>query len=312
MHTAPQPASTRRRWLFAIGLLVLTPCLCIAVVGILVYQAAKESAAVAATAEAEVAATVTAEAAVRTPPVPIKTWTRPIDGADMVYVPAGEFLMGSSDADPDARPEEQPQHTVHLDAFWIDRTEVTEGQWRQCAEAGACPAREDCSGGRFPDHPEMPATCVTWDGAQAYAEWVGGRLPTEAEWEKAARGTAGRLYPWGDNPPDRYRAKYASGLLPEPVPVGTYPLWASPYGALDMAGNVREWVADWHDDHYYDRSGSQDPQGPEAGAYRGVRGGSWSQPQARLRAASRDGFAPGARNSQTGFRVVVAPGPLGP
>jgi formylglycine-generating enzyme required for sulfatase activity len=249
--------------------------------------------------------------------------TRAADGAEMVRVPAGEFLMGG--ADPKAGDDEKPQHTVSLETFWIDWTEVTNAQYVQFlnalgAHAGACSGR-DCAETRvedkyshilhekgryvvergFEDH---PATQVSWYGAEAYCEWAGARLPTEAEWEKAARGVEGRLYPWGDEPPDCGKAQYGDcgGAT---VPVGSRPAGASPYGALDMAGNVWEWVADWYDPVYYGASPVQNPQGPDAGERKVFRGGSWGYPPAFLRASDRARNRPTYAGFNVGFRCAA-------
>ena len=154
----------------------------------------------------------------------------------MVYVPEGEFLMGSEDGDND----ETPEHTVYLDAYWVYKHEVTNPQYRQCIEAGVC----DDSLNNYPED-NYPATMIDWYEADAYCIWAGGRLPTEAEWEKAARGTDAEPTR-GERDPNLRPGKYprcASGTLP----VGSYPACASPYGALDMAGNVWEWVEDRYD-----------------------------------------------------------------
>jgi formylglycine-generating enzyme required for sulfatase activity len=248
-------------------------------------------------------------------------WTRPVDGAEMVYVPAGEFLMGSSDDDPGAADHEKPQHTVYLDAFWIDKYEVTNDQYRKCVEAGACQAPWSCEPGKAsyedPAKGNHPVVCMNWNHAQDYAAWVGGRLPTEAEWEKAARGTDGRLYPWGNSPPDCGKANYHSCwevAAAETLPVGSHPDGASPYGAMDMADNVLEWVADWWDEGYYAASPARNPQGPESGSVNVLRGGGHDYSEDFLRCASRDWGYPDfeAGHRSFGFRVVVAPGPSGP
>jgi formylglycine-generating enzyme required for sulfatase activity len=251
-------------------------------------------------------------------------WTRPVDGAVMVYVPAGEFLMGSSDGDPDAADREKPQHTVYLDAFWIDKLEVTNAQYRKCVEAGACQAPRRCEGdkGFYEDETKgnHPVVCVNWNKAQDYAAWVGGRLPTEAEWEKAARGTDGRLYPWGNSPPDCSKANlYGCVEGPragETLPVGSHPDGASPYGALEMGGNVLEWVADWWDEGYYAGSPARNPQGPESGSVKVLRGSAFPGAPEFARCASRV-WGPGGPEFEPGyydlgFRVVVAPGAFGP
>ena len=211
------------------------------------------------------------------------------DDSMMVYVPAGKFWMGSDDSDPDAEANEKPQHEVYLDAFWIDRTEVTNGQYQLCVADGACspPAwsksytRDSYYGDTEFDN--YPVIYVNWSQAEAYCTWSGKRLPTEAEWEKAARGTDGRIYPWGEEI-DRNRANYLGGDTTE---VGSYPAGTSSYGALDMAGNVWEWVADWYSSGYYASSPDSNPQGPGSGEGRVVRGGSWYYYQGQARAAYR-------------------------
>jgi formylglycine-generating enzyme required for sulfatase activity len=253
---------------------------------------------------------------------PSMTRARATDGAEMIYVPEGEFLMGSKDADRKAADDEKPAHTVYLDAFWIDRTEVTNARYIQFLNTlgdyrGTC-GEHDCvetvledkdshilhREGRyvvesgFEDHPVIE---VTWYGAQAYCEWAGVRLPTEAEWEKAARGIDGRLYPWGNNAPDCDKAQYAdcSGMT---VPVGSKPAGASPYGALDMAGNVWEWVADWYDPAYYDRSPALNPQGASSGERKVFRGGSWGYLPDFIRTTDRARNRPAYAGFNVGFR----------
>jgi formylglycine-generating enzyme required for sulfatase activity len=252
-----------------------------------------------------------------------ETQTRAKDGMVMVYVPAGEFTMGSNQYD-----DEKPVHTVALDAFWIDRTEVSNAQFRQCVEAGVCQAPTTCDWGDPTyddgDKTNHPVVCVNWSQAQAYCQWAGARLPTEAEWEKAARGTDGRVYPWG-NDFDCRRGNFDDEqqiddyVVPggpdcdgykQTAPVGSYPAGASPYGALDMAGNVWEWVNDWYDGGYYAISPSTNPKGPDSGDYRVPRGGSWGDDDYVVRAALRDGGDPAYRSSVIGFRCVVA-GPGG-
>jgi formylglycine-generating enzyme required for sulfatase activity len=246
----------------------------------------------------------------------------------MVHVPAGEFLMGSVDADGQAAADEVTAHTVDLDDFWIDRTEVTNAQYVQFLNAlgayrGACRGY-DCvetkvedpdshilrwegryvveSG--FDDHPVIE---VTWYGAQAYCQWAGVRLPTEAGWEKAARGVDGRLYPWGNDPADCSKAQYGD-CGGKTVPVGTRPAGASPYGALDMAGNVWEWVADWYDPGYYDRSPARNPQGASSGEYKAFRGGSWGYLPKFIRTTDRARNRPSYAGFNLGFRCA-APAP---
>jgi formylglycine-generating enzyme required for sulfatase activity len=248
--------------------------------------------------------------------------TRTADGAEMVHVPAGEFLMGGTDA---VGSDERPQHPVYLDAFWIDRTEVTHARYVRFldalgAHAGACGGR-DCvetkledkyshilhHDGRYavePGFEDHPVTQVTWYGAQAYCVWAGVRLPTEAEWEKAARGGDGRLYPWGDEAPDCDKAQYGD-CGGETVPAGSRLAGASPYGVLDMAGNVWEWVADWYDPAYYGASPAQNPRGPDAGERKVFRGGSWGYPGAFMRASDRARNRPTYAGFNVGFRCAA-------
>jgi formylglycine-generating enzyme required for sulfatase activity len=243
---------------------------------------------------------------------------------EMIYVPAGDFLMGSTAADK-AVDDEQPQHTAYLDAFWIDRTEVTNAQYVQFLNIlgeyrGTCEGR-DCietkvededshilrQDGRyvvesgFEDHPVIE---VTWYGAQAYCKWAGARLPTEAEWEKAARGADGRMYPWGSDAPDCSKAQYAdcSGMT---VPVGTRLAGASPYGVLDMAGNVWEWVADWYDAAYYGSFPAQNPKGANSGEHKVFRGGSWGYLPKFTRTTDRARNHPTYAGFNLGFRCAT-------
>jgi formylglycine-generating enzyme required for sulfatase activity len=230
----------------------------------------------------------------------------------MVYVPAGEFAMGSERLD-----NEKPVHTVYLDSFWIDRTEVTNAQFRHCVEAGACQAPTTCDDG-FPNYGDegkanSPVVCADWSQAESYCRWAGARLPTEAEWEKAARGTDGRVYPWGNDPAscDRvntYVDSEGGRCVGHAVDVGSYPAGASPYGALDMAGNVWEWVADWYDAEYYARSPLHNPQGPESGLFKVLRGGCWLYGSSDIRTAFRVEDPPTIRRYQIGFRCAASEG----
>jgi WD40 repeat protein len=212
------------------------------------------------------------------------TWPRPADGMVMVYVPAGEFEMGSTEGD------EQPVHTVALDSFWIDRTEVTNVQYARCVTAGACGLPLEF-GSRYSNrtYADYPVTGVGWYQAEAYCAWAGARLPTEAEWEYAARGPEGRMYPWGDSAPDCGKANYG-GCVGDTTAVGSYPAGASWCGALDLAGNVWEWVADWYGAY---PSGRQvNPTGPSSGEYRILRGGAWADGQNDARSAYRNWLNP--------------------
>ena len=219
----------------------------------------------------------------------------------MVFVPPGEFMMGNN--------------TVHLDAFWIDKTEVTNDLYAKCVQAGACSAprssgshtRENYYGN--PEFEDYPVIYVSWVDAQNYCSWTGGRLPTEAEWEKAARGTDGRTFPWGEVDPAgtsdllNYRAQ-------DTTEVGIYPAGASPYGALDMAGNVSEWVADWLSLEYYASPPPANPPGPDSGEYRVWRGGSWANTLTELvRTSSRTGNFPTDASGGIGIRCARDAGP---
>ena len=219
------------------------------------------------------------------------------DGMVMIYVPAGEFEMGSEDGGSD----ERPVHLVYLDSFWIDQAEVSNAQYEQCVKAGAC---DSPRGGAYTNsqYTNHPVVYVSWYDAMTYCEWAGRRLPTEAEWEKAARGTDGRTYPWGEGI-DCSLAQFG-GCSGETVPVGSKPDGASPYGALDMAGNVWEWVTDWYDNDYYDNSPTDNPPGPETGDYRVLRGGSWYYVGRFVRSADRSWLSPGYAWNYVGFRCA--------
>lgn len=233
------------------------------------------------------------------------TMISPRDGMTMMYVPEGGFLMGSEGGDSD----ESPVHTVYLDAYWIDQTEVTNAQYQQCVEDGACSLPDETGSysrnnyygnSAYADYPVID---VNWNQANDYCEWAGRRLPTEAEWEKAARGTDGRTYPWGEKSPSADLANY-NGNVGDTTEVGSYPAGASPYGALDMAGNVLEWVADWYDEDYYASSPLENPQVPAGGDYRVIRGGSWWWWEG-LRTAYRTSYDNADSNLRIGFRCAM-------
>jgi formylglycine-generating enzyme required for sulfatase activity len=221
------------------------------------------------------------------------------DAASVVKIPAGEFLMGSPDGQ--GAPDERPQHRVYVSAFLIDKTEVTWRQFRKFAAAqGASLPPEPVSGS--PD--DYPVAFVLWDEATSYCEWVGGRLPTEAEWEKAARGPEGWKYSWGDTW-DARRCNSISGGLHSPEAVGSYPGCVSPYGVLDMPGSMWEWSADFYADAYYAESPASDPRGPTSGRLRVMRGGDWMSQPDWLRTAYRAKRAPISRNLGHGFRCAL-------
>ncbi|HEC22097.1 MAG TPA: hypothetical protein ENI95_04165 [Chloroflexi bacterium] len=260
----------------------------------------------------------------------------------MVLVPAGSFLMGSTEEDIGAAyalceslltsevcreqgfEAESPAHEVTLRSYYIDLLEVTNAQYAAFLnemenrieggvpwlEADDDEVRIHRTGGQWqplPDYADHPVTEVTWYGAQAYCQWRGARLPTEAEWEKAARwnpetGEVTR-YPWGNEPPDPSLANYGL-IVGRTMPVGSYPDGASPLGLQDMAGNVFEWVGDWYADDYYARSEAVDPQGPAEGEQRVVRGGSWGDYPFLIRATNRGMLRPEGALNFIGFRCV--------
>ncbi|HUI88012.1 MAG TPA: SUMF1/EgtB/PvdO family nonheme iron enzyme [Anaerolineales bacterium] len=227
----------------------------------------------------------------------------------LILVPAGNFIMGSYNGNAD----EQPVHIVYLDAFYIDKYEVTNALYKSCVDANACPfpkfinsnTRATYYGNsRYDDYPVIG---VTWDMAQTYCQWRGGRLLTEAEWEKAARGTDGLVYPWGNGiDPSRanYNSKNGSNTMGDTSAVNAYPSGVSPYGVYDMEGNVWEWVADIYDANYYASLALPitNPFGPTSGLYRVTKGGSWDSTDYDLRSARRNFNDPSKANIYIGFR----------
>ena len=244
------------------------------------------------------------------------------DGAVMIRVPAGTFLMGTSSADlavllkahpkwkADWFADEQPQHSVNLDSYWIYQNAVTVKQYRAFCKA---------TGREMPELPKWskddhPVVNVTWFDAAAYAEWAGARLPTEAEWEKAARGTHGRRYPWGDEW-DAEKCHNFTDTNPvgggfqggRTAPVGSYPDGDSPYGIHDMAGNVWQWCQDWYAKDYYAHAPSSNPPGAEEGELRVMRGGSWGSSNISVRCAARHADSPDVTYHEAGgFRCAMS------
>jgi eukaryotic-like serine/threonine-protein kinase len=223
------------------------------------------------------------------------------DGMALVYIPAGEFTMGSNDEDKDAADDEKPQHKVYLDPFWIDQTEVTNGMYNKCVNAGVC-ILPILPSEAFFQEANQPVQGLAWTQAVEYCEWVERRLPTEAEWEKAARGTDARLFPWGNELLDEDTANY-NFIFNQFMNVGSFPLGASPYGVLDMAGNVWEWTSDFYSEDYYVNSPYKNPTGPEIGNIKVIRGGAWNTVLRAIRVTNRHWAFPG-RDDIVGFRCA--------
>lgn len=224
------------------------------------------------------------------------------DGMTLLYVPGSEFTMGSDDGNPD----EKPAHKVTLKAFWIDRTEVSNQMYSGCVNAGVCRKPTDNSSGTRlsyfdnPDFANYPVVQANWVMAETYCRWAGRRLPTEAEWEKAARGNDARSYPWGETAPNAELLNY-NNIVGDTNIIGHYPKNASPYGALDMAGNVAEWVADWYEVY----PGGDTSASPDFGhKLRVVRGGAWSDTAPSVRSAYRNALVVSTANSNIGFRCA--------
>ncbi len=238
----------------------------------------------------------------------------PIDGSgqinleiDWVNIPAGEFIMGSNSDEPYFWGAEAPRHNVYLDEFWITLTEVTNKNYRLCVTNGACsPPASNESATRSDyytnsKYDNYPVVYINYNQAVSFCEWAGGRLPTEAEWEKAARGTSGILFPWGNEELNPNLANFCDTGCPhseaaelsfddgyrDTAPVGSYPAGASPYGVLDMAGNVLELASDWYSTNYYSISPYENPLGPSTGDRHPIRGGSWYSDRTGLRTSAR-------------------------
>jgi serine/threonine protein kinase len=242
------------------------------------------------------------------------TKVSPVDEMLMMYIPEGLFEMGARDEDEEAKDDEKPRHTVYLDAFWMDQTEVTVGQYMQCVDAGACPKPikidSRTRGFYFGNEPFLnhPVINVNWYQANDYCLWAGRRLPTEAEWEKAATSQQENgLYPWGSRL-DCSLANYfqgPGGCKGDTNPVDEYQNGASLYGVLGLAGNVWEWVSDWYDAEYYSKSPEENPKGPNLGTYNVTRGGTFSQAPSALRITNRGLNAPNVYRDNGGFRCVM-------
>jgi formylglycine-generating enzyme required for sulfatase activity len=223
------------------------------------------------------------------------------DGMTLVYVPAGEFSMGNDGG----WEEEKPVHTVNLKAFWIDQTEITNEMYAKCVQAGGCSPPSNPSHFDDPNYADHPVVYVAWQAANQYCKWAGRRLPTEAEWEKAARGTDGRTFPWGDTI-DCSLANYwgnENGCVNDTTPVGSYPDGASPYGALEMTGNVMEWVSTLFAKYPYEASDGRED--PGASGSRVLRGGSWNVTAEFSRGSRRDWYIPTAKRNYVGYRCAM-------
>jgi len=232
-------------------------------------------------------------------------------GVPMVIVPAGEFKMGSDSY----KADEKPAHTVYLDAFYIDRYKVTNVFYKTCVDASVCAPPKYMNSYLRPNYygdtkyDNYPFVAADWYAAKTYCEWRGARLPTEAEWEKAARGTDQRTYPWGEGI-DQSRANYnnnnETNYVGDTSKVDNYASGVSPYGAYDMAGNVWEWVADLYDGNYYSSllGATKNPLGPTVGEFRVVRGGSWNSNDYSLRSSYRSWLNPTNATIYVGFRCA--------
>jgi len=245
---------------------------------------------------------------------PDTTPTSEIPDVPMIRIPAGKFTMGRPILSAkDERPNEGPTHDVSLKEYYIDKYEVTNGDYKACVDAGVCDTPHSLNSsartkGYYPnpDYANFPVVHVDWYMADAYCEWRGARLPTEAEWEKAARGTNDKHFPWGQNIVSCAFTQYAT-CGKDTVAVGSHPDGASPYGVHDMAGNVWEWVADWYGSDYYALSPPDAPQGPGTGLYRVVRGGGWNSDSTQLWVTYRTRYTPDYDTFNLGFRCAKSP-----
>ncbi len=229
------------------------------------------------------------------------TRTSTTDNMEMVYVPAGSFLMGSVNQNADS--DEGPVHEVYLDSFWIDKYEVSNAQYQVCVEAGGCNPPEKGELLNNPDLLNHPVVYVSWTKAKVYCEWAGRHLPSEAQWEKAARGNDQRIFPWGEGINCQYGQ--FDNCTNGTVAVNSFPTGQSAFGAFNMAGNVAEWVNDYYtEDYYTSRSSWINPVGPDYGIARVLRGGSWNNSSSELRTTNRLGLSTSYNNSSIGFRCV--------
>lgn len=226
----------------------------------------------------------------------------------MIFIPEGEFIMGSKY---DENYNEQPERKVFVDAFYIDKCPVTNSGYKKFVDATGhrvpyiqrpWAEKYNWKGGMYPSGTEnYPVIMVSWNDAVAYATWADKRLPTEAEWEKAARGTNGRIWPWGNMWDEGKAASKRCGSL---MNVGSFEQGKSPFGCYDMAGNVWEWTVDWYDEETYQRCSSVNPAGPDTGTFRVLRGGSWIHEESACRCAKRFFKEPEYADNYIGFRCV--------
>ena len=285
------------------------------------------SSATATLAAATLSAPVSTPTTVTEPTaIPVETTVRESDGMTMAHIPAGPFIMGSDDGEAD----EAPMHEVYLDSFWMDVTEITNEMYGLCVEEGSCKlprqtgSYTQASYFGDPKFAEYPVVYVDWSMANAYCQWAGAHLPSEAQWEKAASGGDDRLFPWGDDwDVDQHkRLNFADGKNPETTsdvtlndgfrenaPVGSFSAGKSPYGIYDLAGNVWEWVADWYDPAYYSSSPTNNPQGPAGPTseitMRALRGGSWvAANEIVFHTSNRNGVDPTRSSESLGFRCA--------
>jgi formylglycine-generating enzyme required for sulfatase activity len=252
------------------------------------------------------APTVTSQPKQAPTPLPGTTRKSAIDGMVNIYIPTGSFKMGASGNNP-AR-DDQPRHNVIVGSFWIDRTAVTNAMYALCVKAGGCnlPFTKKTNPHFFnANYDGHPVVYVTWYDAARYCSWVEGRLPTEAEWERAASGDGSRTYPWGNQKPKIDLANVA-GFHMTTTHAGSQPAGASPFGVRDMAGNVREWVADKYSANYYRNSTDINPKGPSKGSERVVRGAAWSDPISLARVTSRKSKDPDDKANNLGFRCAFS------
>lgn len=245
------------------------------------------------------------------------------DGAPMLLIPEGEFIMGTDDVGAgwhQGNPNEHPEHAVKLKSYYIDQFEVTIARYATFLEAAKHSAPPSWDDEAVNSAGDRPVVGVDWEDANAYCQWAGERLPTEAEWEKAARGTDKRRFPWGDMQPFVDIANYNRGLWVS-YPITLAPVTSgaegmsirhglkdggkSPYGLYHMAGNAAEWVADWYDREYYGKSPKENPTGPASGEKKVLRGGSWGDPPRNIRVTARFSADPEFRDTSIGFRCAM-------